>query len=125
MLKKYIINILKEEELQFHETLNKGIKFLNQEIKKLKKPEINSKIVFYLYDTLGFPIDLTKDICREQKIYINQEKLNNIISQHKKNTKNKIKKFIQNTIHTDIKTIFCGYKKNKITANRSKIENNF
>ncbi|QCI27264.1 alanine--tRNA ligase [Buchnera aphidicola] len=119
--KKYIINILKEEELQFHETLNKGIKFLNQEIKKLKKPEINSKIVFYLYDTLGFPIDLTKDICREQKIYINQEKLNNIILQHKKNTKNKIKKFIQNTIHTDIKTIFCGYKKNKITATIKKI----
>ncbi|MCW5197561.1 alanine--tRNA ligase [Buchnera aphidicola] len=108
--KNKIQKILKIEELQFSETLNKGLKILKEEIKNLKNNVLDSNIVFYLYDTLGFPIDLTKDFCKEKNIQIDLNKLNKKIKNQKiinvkkkyKNT-NKISMFVNN------KTNFIGY----------------
>ncbi|MBZ2279143.1 alanine--tRNA ligase, partial [Buchnera aphidicola] len=54
--KNKIEEILKIEETQFSLTLEKGLKLLNQEIKKTKNNILDGNIVFYLYDTLGFPV---------------------------------------------------------------------
>lgn len=120
--KNYIIQILKNEELQFQTTLNNGLNFLNKKIKQLKNNSINHELIFYLYDTLGFPIELTKDFCLENNIKINQKKLDNFIVNKNKNRKKQNKKnIIDNIIYTNCTSKFCGYKKFEVTAVVKKI----
>lgn len=57
---------LKQEEARFADTLDNGLKILENAISQLSDKEIPGEIVFQLYDTYGFPIDLTADIARER-----------------------------------------------------------
>lgn len=61
--------ILKEEE-QFARTLDQGLKILEQDIKQLKSHTLDGEILFKLYDTYGFPVDLTADIARERGMQV-------------------------------------------------------
>jgi alanyl-tRNA synthetase len=65
-----IERILQQEENQFAKTLEQGLRLLHEEIQGLKGKEIPGSIAFKLYDTYGFPIDLTGDIAREQELTI-------------------------------------------------------
>ncbi|CAH9018803.1 alanine--tRNA ligase [Candidatus Nitrosacidococcus sp. I8] len=64
------IQILKLEEERFNETLDQGLKILEQDIANLSGSTIPGETVFKLYDTFGFPIDLTADIARERGLSI-------------------------------------------------------
>jgi len=59
---------IKEEEERFAETLEHGIKILEQDIKDMKSGDIPGETIFRLYDTYGFPVDLTADIARERHL---------------------------------------------------------
>ena len=61
---------LKQEEVRFADTLDNGLKILENAIAQLSDKEIPGEIVFQLYDTYGFPIDLTADIARERDLTI-------------------------------------------------------
>jgi alanyl-tRNA synthetase len=61
---------LKQEEARFADTLDKGLKILDQVIANMSDKEIPGETVFLLYDTYGFPIDLTADIARERDLTI-------------------------------------------------------
>lgn len=58
--------VLKQEEERFAETLDQGMKLLEQAIGELSGTEIDGATIFKLYDTYGFPVDLTNDIARER-----------------------------------------------------------
>jgi alanyl-tRNA synthetase len=61
----YVAKVVKNEEERFIQTLDNGLRILNEEVEKLKKAERNvipGEVVFRLYDTFGFPVDLTADI---------------------------------------------------------------
>jgi len=58
--------VLRQEEERFAETLDNGLKILEQDIANLKGDTISGETVFQLYDTYGFPVDLTADIARER-----------------------------------------------------------
>ncbi|MGH8593779.1 MAG: alanine--tRNA ligase [Gammaproteobacteria bacterium] len=60
--------VLRQEEARFAETLDQGLKVLDQAIGKLSGRTIPGQIVFQLYDTFGFPVDLTADIARERAL---------------------------------------------------------
>ncbi|NYT52842.1 MAG: alanine--tRNA ligase [Candidatus Vesicomyosocius endoextente] len=62
--------VLKREEQRFSKTLEQGMSILEEVITNFKGTEINGKIVFKLYDTYGFPVDLTSDIARERNLTI-------------------------------------------------------
>ena len=63
----YIARLVKAEELRFHKTLNAGEQLLSQELSKLSKGQIlDGKTMFKLYDTYGFPFELTLEIAQEQ-----------------------------------------------------------
>ena len=64
--------VLKQEEERFAETLENGMALLEGSIKKLKGKTIAGETVFKLYDTFGFPVDLTADIARERGLAIDQ-----------------------------------------------------
>jgi len=61
-----IEKVLAAEEQQFARTLTQGLKIFSQELSKLNSQTIPGEIIFRLYDTYGFPVDLTADIAREQ-----------------------------------------------------------
>ncbi|KPJ67769.1 MAG: alanyl-tRNA synthetase [Coxiella sp. DG_40] len=70
---KLIERTLYQEEEQFAVTLNQGLKILNQEISKLTSKIIPGDVAFRLYDTYGFPLDLTRDIAKEQGLIIDEQ----------------------------------------------------
>lgn len=70
-LKTYIEQILKKEEERFNETLDRGIKILEIAFQKNHK-KLDGNTAFLLYDTYGFPLDLTLDICRERNIELDK-----------------------------------------------------
>ena len=65
--------VLKKEELRFAETLDQGMKILEAGIADLTGDTISGEVVFKLYDTYGFPLDLTADIARERDLKIDQD----------------------------------------------------
>ena len=65
-----VARILKLEEERFAETLDQGMKILEADITHMKGQTISGKTAFRLYDTYGFPIDLTADIARERQLNV-------------------------------------------------------
>jgi len=72
MQQAHIERVLKTEEEQFAKTLDQGLKILEQDLAELKGTEIPGEVVFKLYDTFGFPADLTGDIARERELTIDE-----------------------------------------------------
>ncbi len=66
-------NALRQEEERFAETLDQGMRILSEAIASLKGKTIAGDIAFKLYDTYGFPLDLTADIARERGLNIDME----------------------------------------------------
>ena len=67
-----IERVLKAEEEQFAKTLEQGLKILEQDLAELKGQVIPGDVVFKLYDTYGFPVDLTADIARERDLTVDE-----------------------------------------------------
>lgn len=68
-----IEKILLQEEQQFAKTLDKGMRLLEQDIAELDGSVISGETVFTLYDTYGFPVDLTNDIARERNLSLDYD----------------------------------------------------
>ena len=67
-----IEKLLRQEEEQFARTLERGLVLLDEALAKVENNLLSGEVVFKLYDTYGFPYDLTADICREKNITIDQ-----------------------------------------------------
>ena len=65
-------HVLKTEEEQFARTLERGLALLDEELSKLKGDTLDGETAFRLYDTYGFPVDLTADVCRERDIKVDE-----------------------------------------------------
>lgn len=68
-----VTNALAEEEARFSETLNQGMELLKGELNQVKDDTLPGEIAFKLYDTYGFPVDLTADVARELGLQVDQE----------------------------------------------------
>ncbi|WP_343183924.1 alanine--tRNA ligase [Buchnera aphidicola (Ceratovacuna keduensis)] len=112
---KKIKQILKNEEKNFKNTIKTGFLYLK---KRILEKNINEKTVFYLYDTLGLPINITIYECKKHNIKINKKKILKIIEKQKKINKknNKFKEKYKNYILNLNKTKFLGYKLKKINS---------
>ena len=84
--KDYIKKIIKAEEDSFNATLDRGIELFNEIVNKLNKQKIKvipGEDVFKLYDTFGFPVDLTNVMARELNFAIDEDGFNNLMDQQK------------------------------------------
>ena len=70
---EHVKKVLLKEEQRFAETIEQGMKILDEAIAGLKEKIIPGDIVFKLYDTYGFPVDLTADIARENKLELDMD----------------------------------------------------
>ena len=71
--RQFVETVLKEEEEQFARTLENGMGILEREIANLKGDTLPGETVFQLYDTYGFPADLTADVVREHELKIDMK----------------------------------------------------
>ena len=122
----FIEKNLKIEEEKFMETIDIGLSLLNKEIKNLESNEFSPEIAFKLYDTYGFPIDVTRNILTEKKIKLDVKKYEEIVLQNKSKQKNtwvgsqgkSEDKVFLDLIKKSKETTFLGYEK---TESESKL----
>lgn len=108
---QHIEKTLLQEEEQFSITLTQGLKLLEQAIENLKSKIIPGDVVFKLYDTYGFPVDLTADIARERDLSIDYEGFESAMDRQR-NLSRQSSKFEANYnigAHLDAATEFTGY----------------
>lgn len=79
----HIERVLLQEEEQFEKTLDKGIAVLEDALSRLTGDTIPGKVVFTLYDTYGFPVDLTADIARERGLSVDLEGYENAMAEQR------------------------------------------
>ncbi len=119
--KDLIIETLKNEEEKFSLLLDRGIKILNENLGKVNNNVFSGEIAFKLYDTYGFPLDLTADILRSKNIKVDNEEFDKSMEASKKlaraNWKGSGDKLIEEMwfkIRDELKpTEFLGYEFNK------------
>ncbi|HEU0265587.1 MAG TPA: alanine--tRNA ligase [Geobacterales bacterium] len=76
---EYIRKVIRAEEERFAETLDNGLRILNDEMANLKRQGgtiLSGDLLFRLYDTFGFPVDLTADICRGEGFTVDEDGFN-------------------------------------------------
>ncbi|HRH91843.1 MAG TPA: alanine--tRNA ligase [Agitococcus sp.] len=107
----FIEKVLKQEEEQFARTLEQGLKILEQDLVNLQGTVISGDVVFKLYDTYGFPMDLTADIAREHNITIDEAGFNACMDAQRERSQ-KAGKFnfdYNSLLKVDVDTVFTGY----------------
>jgi len=102
---------LKLEEQRFAETLDKGMKILEEGISDIKNKQIPGQMVFKLYDTYGFPVDLTADIARERNLTLDMEGYEKAMEAQREQARSSSKFGLDynDAINTDAETEFTGY----------------
>ena len=122
----YIESVIKSEEARFDETIDQGILILNQHMEEMKQSgtkELDGEKAFKLYDTYGFPIDLTKEIMGENGFVVATKLFDDLLNEQR--TKSKVARgnmddaAWENDIFIDVEgsTVFDGYAKLKGTSN--------
>ncbi len=117
---KFISRVIQMEEERFQETLDQGLKILREEIEILKgmgKKVFSGEVAFRLYDTFGFPLDLSSEILQEQGIVIDEEGFKaQMIKQRQKSkqawqgmAEGRIKEIYKKLYAEGIRTRFLGY----------------
>ncbi|WP_440616472.1 alanine--tRNA ligase [Cysteiniphilum sp. 6C5] len=107
----FIEDVLKKEEEQFEKTLSHGMKILEEEIAELDSNVISGQTAFKLYDTYGFPLDLTADIARERNLTVDEAGFTHSMEAQKARAKSASKFGVDynQMIKTDLQTTFVGY----------------
>ena len=108
---KIVEDALKLEEEQFLKTLERGLFLLDQELVKITDSVLPGDVAFKLYDTFGFPLDLTADVCREKNITIDEDGFNQCMEEQRKRARESSAFSVDysNVIKLDDKTEFLGY----------------
>ena len=103
--------ILLQEEEQFTKTLDKGMKVLEQDIAELKGSVISGETVFTLYDTFGFPVDLTNDIARERGLTLDHDAYESAMESQRERARSASKFGMDYNAGLDVQgeTNFVGY----------------
>jgi alanyl-tRNA synthetase len=103
--------ILHQEEQQFARTLDQGLKILEQDISGIAGRVIPGETVFRLYDTYGFPIDLTNDIARERGLELDIDGFNEAMAKQRTRAResSQFTMAMANAIDIPHKTDFTGY----------------
>jgi alanyl-tRNA synthetase len=104
-----IERVLKQEEEQFARTLTQGLSVLEESLKKIQGNEIPGEIIFKLYDTYGFPVDLTGDIARERQLTLDINGFERLMQEQRTKAQAASQFGTQTLFTSDAHTEFTGY----------------
>lgn len=118
--KDYIFKVISNEEERFSETIDQGLAILTgyiEQMKKEKTQQLNGQLAFKLYDTFGFPLDLTKEILEENNMTIDETGFNKEMEQQRERARSARDEMnymgaaetIYNKLDTSMTTEFVGY----------------
>ena len=118
---EYIVKVIHAEEERFAKTINSGMEMLMELLENAENKTLSGEDAFKLYDTFGFPIDLTREIAAEKGISIDEEKFTELMNEQKvraRTARKDVSGWDTNEIDlTNIgETEFKGYKENKVEA---------
>ncbi len=82
-----ILQVLKDEKIKFNRTLEKGLREFEKAINNLQGTEINRNIAFRLYDTYGFPIELTEELASEKGLTVDTEGFKQKFAEHQEKSR--------------------------------------
>jgi alanyl-tRNA synthetase len=127
--KEFVSKVIQNEEERFSETLDSGLKILREEMDRLQKEEgriLSGEVAFRLYDTFGFPLDLTTDILQEEGMSFDEEGFRAQMEEQRQKSKQawqgigegKTKEIYRRLVGEGIQTNFIGYEE---TQSDSKI----
>ncbi len=113
----FISNVIKNEEVRFSETLGYGLKLLDETLSDLKAKglfEVPGKIIFKLYDTYGFPVDIVQDVVRDENLSLDMEGFNQLMQAQREKSRStsvfsEIKDVYKRLSSKGIKPEFIGY----------------
>lgn len=118
--KAVIENNIKIEEEKFFQTIDKGMTLLMDEVLKInnqKQTLLNGEVAFKLYDTYGFPLDLTEDVCREYSITVDLDAFDIAMNKQKIGSRESNKFKMDKTLdYNECDTKFTGYTETSITS---------
>ena len=102
---------LHDEEQRFGETLRRGMEILDTAVKSAKDAKLEGDVVFQLYDTYGFPVDLTADICRERGVVLDLDRFEVLMGEQQVRARNsgQFKTAIPSNIGVQGTVKFNGY----------------
>ncbi|MEM7360562.1 MAG: alanine--tRNA ligase [Pseudomonadota bacterium] len=102
---------LEKEELRFAETLDQGLKIFEQKTEGLEGDTVPGELVFLLYDTYGFPADLTADVARERELVIDQEGFEALMEEQRERARKSSQFNSQDGVNISVEsaTDFIGY----------------
>ena len=117
-LKKHLIDVIEKEEIQFARTLDKGMGVLDSELNDLSGLELPGELIFQLYDTFGFPVDLTNDIARERGFALDMAGYERCMEEQRTRARAASQFGIDYTgsIRVEGATEFCGYSESENDA---------
>jgi alanyl-tRNA synthetase len=107
----HVERLIKLEEERFAETLEHGMRLLDEAISNLSGNQIPGETVFKLYDTYGFPVDLTADIARERGLTLDQDGFEQAMERQKERARAASQFGAAQSLDIQIQgeTDFCGY----------------
>ena len=116
MLKKneeIIKSNLLQEERQFSKTLSQGMTLLEEEVSKLDSNILSGEVIFKLYDTYGFPVDMTSDFARENSLEVDIDGYENLMSMQRERARSSsaFSSVLAESISISGRTDFLGYDK--------------
>ncbi|MEL4340419.1 alanine--tRNA ligase [Shewanella xiamenensis] len=108
---------LKAEEEQFARTLERGLGILDSALNELQGDTLDGETVFKLYDTYGFPVDLTADVCRERNIIVDEAGFEAAMAEQRSRAQaaGNFGADYNAALKIDAETAFCGY--SELTGN--------
>ena len=109
---------LEREEASFNETLDRGLKRFEQAVAKLDSPVLPGEIAFELYDTFGFPSDLTRLLCAERGLDVSMQRFDELMERQRDQARAARKSEVVRAleINTDVVTEFTGFENDECDA---------
>lgn len=114
----FVEKILRSEEKQFAKTLDRGLQILDNLLQEMEGNILSGEIVFKLYDTYGFPADLTADIARERDVVIDQDGFDAAMADQRARAlqAHNFGKNYNDVLKIEEKTDFLGYETLEVTS---------
>lgn len=111
--REHVEKVLKKEELRFAETLHQGMEMLEEAVADLDGERLPGDLVFKLYDTYGFPVDLTADIARERDLVIDEKGFEAAMQAQRERARaaSKFSAAGETGVNTDVESVFSGYER--------------
>ncbi|MEM1085764.1 MAG: alanine--tRNA ligase [Verrucomicrobiota bacterium] len=102
---------LEREEASFNETLDRGLKRFEDALPEVKDQTVSGEVAFELYDTFGFPLDLTELLCADRGLAINKQRFEELMEQQRERARAAQKSTVVRAldISTDAVTQFTGF----------------